>query len=56
MIDGRNFLGQLVKNYIRTYEGIRKIDSGQPDDYTTGGLLDYPYFKEMYKLITTNLT
>ena len=24
---------------------------GQGDDYTTGCLLDYPYFKENYKLI-----
>ena len=28
-----------------------KSATGQRDDYTTGYLLDYPYFKEHYKLI-----
>ena len=28
-----------------TYENIRKIATGQEDDYTTGCLLDYTYFK-----------
>ena len=27
-----------------------KIDTGQVDDYTTGCLLDYPYFKDSYKI------
>ena len=29
---------------IIKYENIRKIAIGQGDDYTTGRLLDYPYF------------
>ena len=28
---------------------------GQGDDYTTGCLLDYPYFKENCKLIARDL-
>ena len=32
------------------YNNIRKIATGQVDDYTTGCLLDYSYFKEYYKL------
>ena len=36
---------------MKTYENIRKSDTGQEDDYTTGCLLDYPYFKENYKMI-----
>ena len=34
----------------KTYKNIRKIATGQRDDYTTGGLLDYPYFKDHYKM------
>ena len=46
MIDGKNFFDQSVKNDKVTYENIRKIDTGQGDDYTTGCLLDYIYFKK----------
>ena len=35
-----------IRNHVKTYENIRKIATGQGDDYTTGCLLDYPYFKE----------
>ena len=31
------------------------MSTGQGDDYTTGCLLDYPYFKENYKMIGTDL-
>ena len=30
---------------------LEKIATGKGDDYTTGCLLDYPYFKENYKMI-----
>ena len=38
-----------------TYNNIWKIATGQGDDYTTGYLLDYPYFEEHYKLIALDL-
>ena len=41
MIDGENFFDQPIKNNKTTYENIRKIATGQGDDYTTGFLLDY---------------
>ena len=40
----------------KTYENIRKIATGKGDDYTTGCLLDYPYFKEHYKMISVDLS
>ena len=40
MVDGQNFFDQLVKNNLRTYDNIRKIATGQGDDYTTSCLLD----------------
>ena len=56
MIDGRNFFDQPVKNDLRTHDNIRKIAIGQGDDYTTGCLLDYPYFKNYYNLIAIDLS
>ena len=47
MIDGRNFFDKTIKNDLRTYGNIRKIATGQSDDYTTGILLDYPYYKSI---------
>ena len=40
----------------KTYENIIKISTSQGDDYTTGCLLDYSYFKENYKLIAIDLS
>ena len=56
MIDVRNFFDQPIKNDLKTYNKIRKIAMGQGDDYTTGCLLDYPYFKKYYKLIAIDLS
>ena len=36
-------------------ENITKIATGHGDDYTTGCLLDYPYFKDSYKMIAVDL-
>ena len=38
------------------HENIRKIATGKGDDYTTGCLLDYSYFKENYKMIAIDLS
>ena len=56
MIDGKNFFDQPVKNNKVTYENIRKIATGQGDDYTTSCLLDYIYFKIYYKTIAVDLS
>ena len=56
MIDGKNFFDQPVKNNKVTYENIRKIATGQGDDYTTSFLLDYIYFKNYYKMIAVDLS
>ena len=51
MIDGKNFFDQPINSMTKTYENIRKIATSQGDDYTTGCLLDYFYFKNHYKMI-----
>ena len=56
MINGENFFDQPIKNRGVTYENIRKIAIGQGDDYTTGCLLDYPYFIDTYKMIAVDLS
>ena len=56
MIDGKNVFDQPINSMTKTYENIRKIATGQGDDYTTGCLLDYSYFKDHYKITATDLT
>ena len=57
MINGENFFHQPIKNNKVTHENIRKICTGPGDDYTTGSsLLDYPYFKDSYKMIAVDLS
>ena len=55
MIDGKNVFNQPVRSDIRTYN-IRKITTGQQDDYKAGCLLDYTYFKTYYKMIAIDLS
>ena len=55
MISGENVFDQTVKDNKVTYENIRKIATGKEDDYTTGYLLDYPYFKDSHKMIAIDL-
>ena len=54
MIDRKNVFDHPVKNDKLTYENIRKIATGQGDDYTTGCLLDYIYFKNYYEMIAVD--
>ena len=56
MIDRKNFFDQSVKNNKATYDNIRKLATGQGDDYTTGYLLDYIYFKNYFNLIPVDLS
>ena len=56
MIDGQNFFNQPLGNNLGTYYSIQKVATGQGDDYTTGSLLDYKYFKNYYKIIAIDLS
>ena len=48
-IDGKNLFEFPVKNEEEAYEKI--ISMSRNNDYTTGYLLDFAYFKENYRLI-----
>ena len=54
LIDGKHFFDLPVKNEEETYEKI--IEMSNNNDYTTGNLLDFAYFKENYKLIAIDLS
>ena len=53
-IDGENFYDQPINDSVKQYDEIRKISTGQGDDYTTGYLLDFVYFEKNYRLIVAN--
>ena len=56
LIDSRNFYDKPVNDQIKKHDKIRKIATGKGDDYTTGCLLDYQYFKEHCQLIAVYLS
>ena len=41
---------------MEQYKEIRKLTTGQGQDYTTECLLDYDYIKNQYSLITVDLS
>ena len=55
-INGQNVFDQLVKTDLITYDNIINIATGHGGDYATVCLLDYPYFKNHYKMITIDLS
>ena len=55
-IDGINFYDQPINNSNKQYVEIRKISTGQGDDYATGCLLEIAYFEKYYRLIAVDLS
>ena len=55
-IDGGNFYDQPINDSVKQYDEIRKISTGQGDDYTTIFLLDFAYFEKNYRLIALDLS
>ena len=56
LIDRRNFYDQPINDLIKQYDEVRKVSTGQGDNYTRGNLLDYAYFKDNYSLIAVDLS
>ena len=54
--DGRNFCDQAINDTIKQYDEVRKVLTGQGDDYTTGRLLDFAHIKNNYTLIAADLS
>ena len=55
-IDETNFYDQSINDLIKQNDEIRKISTGQGDDYTAGFSLDCVYFKDDFRLITADLS
>ena len=55
-IDVRNFYDQPINDSIKQYDEIRKVSTGQGDDYATACLLDFAYFEKNYRLIAPDLS
>ena len=56
LINGRNLYDQPINDQFKKYDEIKNIATRQGDDYTTGCLLDYQYFKNHYQLIAVDLS
>ena len=56
IIDGRNFYDNPIESDIDKYRELKKVMIGKGEDYTTGSLLDYNYFKKHYKLVAVDLS
>ena len=54
LIDGKPFFEIPVKNKEEAYEQI--IEMSKNNDYATGNVLDYEYFKDQYQIIAIHLS
>ena len=54
LIDGKSFFDLSIKNEEEAYE--KNIEMINNNDYTTGNLLDFAYYKENYRLIAIDLS
>ena len=56
IIDGRNFYDNPIESDIEKYRELKEVVIGKGEDYTTGSLLDFNYFKKHYKLVAVDLS
>ena len=56
IINEKNFYDQAVDSDIKRYQEIRKLTTGEGEDYTTEYLLNYDYVKSRYSLIAVDLS
>ena len=56
IIDRINFYDNPIESDIEKYRELKKVMIGKGEDYTTGSLLDYHYFKKHYKLVAVDLS
>ena len=55
-INGKSFYDQPIDSDIKRYEEIRKLTTGQSENYTTGCLLHYDFIKNHYRFIAVDLS
>ena len=47
IIDGRNFYDNPLEKDVEKYRELKRVITGKGEDYTTGSLLDFDYFKNI---------
>ena len=47
---------QPINDSIKQYDEVRKVSTGQGDDYTIGCLLDFAYFNKNDRLIAADIS
>ena len=55
-INGKILYDQPIDSDIKRYEEIRKLTTGQSENYTTGCLLHYDFIKNHYRFIAVDLS
>ena len=55
-IDRRRFYDQPINELIGQYDEIRKVSTGEGDDYTTGCLLNFAYFFKKIQIKAADLS
>ena len=54
--NAKNVYDQAIDSDIKRYKEIRKLTTGQGEDFTTGCLLDYDYIKNRHILLAVDLS
>ena len=54
-VDGKKFYDQPIDNSIKQFDEVRKVSTGQGEDYTTGCLLDFAFFEKFVSWFKTIL-
>ena len=54
--NGKNFYDQPTDSDIKWYKEIRKLTTGQGEDFTTKCLLHYDCIKNHYRLLAVDLS
>ena len=55
ILDGRNFYDNPIESDIEKYRELKTVMVGKGEDYTTGSLLDFNYFKEQFNKLNLNI-
>ena len=56
IVNGKNVYDQSIDSDIEQYKEIRRLTTGQGEDYTTRCFLDYKYIENNYRLIAVDLS
>ena len=52
----KNFYDQTIYSDIKQFKEIRKLTTGQDEDYTIGCFLEYKYMKNYLRLTSVDLS